>query len=60
LDHQREVHATEGLSLAQLWECPFLEASAKNTQNVDEVFIEIVREMNTRPKGKDRGCCVIL
>ena len=60
LEHQREVHTTEGLSLAQLWGCPFLEASAKDTQNVDEVFIEIVREMNTSPNKDNQGCCNIL
>ena len=60
LEHQREVHTSEGFSLAQLWECPFLEASAKNTHNVDGIFIEVVREMNTSPKRDSNGCCVIL
>lgn len=60
LEHQREVHATEANSLAQAWGCSFLEASAKVTQNVDELFIEIVREMNTKPAKKNNGCCVIL
>ena len=57
---QREVHLSEGAALAQLWGCPFLEASAKDRQKVDEVFIEIVREMNAQPAGKKKGCCVIL
>jgi Ras-related protein Rap-2C len=60
LEHQREVHTTEGYSLAQEWSCPFLEASAKSTQNVNEVFIEIVREMNTSPVKERKGCCTIL
>ncbi|XP_064615083.1 ras-related protein Rap-2c-like [Liolophura sinensis] len=61
LEHQREVPTTEASSLAQQWGCPFLEASAKNTQNVNEVFIEIVREMNTSPVKKRGGrCCCIL
>jgi len=60
MNHQREVHTTEGLSLSQLWECPFLESSAKSTQNVNEVFIEIVREMNTTPSKDKNSCCVIL
>ncbi len=60
LEHQREVHTSEGLSLAQLWSCPFLESSAKNTQNVNEVFIEIVREMNSSPVKENTGCCTIL
>lgn len=60
LQHQREVPSSEGHSLSQYWGCPFLEASAKNTQNVNEVFIEIVREMNTSPTKERKGCCVIL
>ena len=60
LEHQREVNSADGLSLAQLWRCPFLESSAKSTQNVNEVFIEIVREMNCSPLKDKTGSCVIL
>ena len=60
LDHQREVPSNEGVSLAQSWSCPFIETSAKNTQNVNEVFIEIVREMNTSPVKEKKGCCCIV
>lgn len=60
LEHQREVPAAEGESLAQFWGCPFLETSAKNTQHVNEVFIEIVREMNTSPVDERKRCCSIL
>ncbi|XP_022288484.1 ras-related protein Rap-2c-like [Crassostrea virginica] len=62
LEHQREVPRTEGETLGQMWGCPFLETSAKITQNVNEIFIEIVREMNTSPvKEKGKCCrCVIL
>ena len=60
LASQREVHSSEGAALAQLWGCPFLEASAKDRQKVDEVFIEIVREMNSQPASKQQGCCVII
>ena len=60
LEHQREVHTSEGLALSQLWGSPFLESSAKSTQNVNEVFIEIVREMNTSPVRDGNGCCTIL
>ncbi|KAF5287244.1 hypothetical protein FQR65_LT12288 [Abscondita terminalis] len=41
LDHQREVTTDEGDSLATQWDCPFVEASAKNRTNVNEVFAEI-------------------
>ena len=60
LEHQREVPSTEGSALSQYWSCPFLETSAKSTQNVNEVFIEIVREMNTSPVKEKKGCCQIL
>ena len=60
LEHQREVLMTDGQALAQHWGCPFIEASAKSTQNVNEVFIEIVREMNTTPAKEKHGCCTIV
>jgi hypothetical protein len=40
-----------------------VEASAKNRVNVNEVFAEIVREMNLKNSSKDREiictCCLI-
>lgn len=60
MEHQREVPVKEGAQLAQSWGCPFLETSAKNTQNVNEVFIEIVREMNTSPVKEKKSCCTIV
>ena len=60
LDSQREVSSADGAALAQQWGCPFLETSAKSTNNVNEVFIEIVREMNSSPLKDSKGCCCIL
>jgi len=63
LESQREVPTVEGMALAQIWGCPFVEASAKNKMNVNEVFAEIVREMNMKPDHKDKAvcaCCSIL
>ena len=57
---QREVQSADGKSLAALWGCPFLEASAKDATNVNDVFIEIVREMNTNPGRRDSFRCVLL
>ena len=51
LESQREVHSGESALLSHQWSCPFLEASAKNTQNVNEVFIEIIREINGSPSS---------
>lgn len=63
LEHQREVPTVEGMALAQIWGCSFVESSAKNRTNVNEVFAEIVREMNLKNSTKDRevvcNCCVI-
>ena len=63
LEHQREVPTVEGMALAQIWGCAFVEASAKQRTNVNEVFAEIVREMNLKHSTKDREisceCCVI-
>ena len=48
-------------ALAQIWGCAFVEASAKHRTNVNEVFAEIVREMNLKHSTKDREivceCC---
>ncbi|EFX80641.1 hypothetical protein DAPPUDRAFT_318262 [Daphnia pulex] len=62
LEHQREVATMEGLALAQAWNCPFIEASARNKMNVNEVFAEIVREMNCNPAKEKRPycCCNLL
>lgn len=60
LQRQREVSAQEGEQLAASWGCPFLESSAKSTHHVNEVFIEIVREMNFLQTKKKNGCCAIV
>ncbi|KAL9964861.1 hypothetical protein ACROYT_G028562 [Oculina patagonica] len=48
---EREVSADEAKLLAEEWDCPHFETSAKNNSNVDEVFAEIVRRMKTTQKG---------
>ncbi|EEB18124.1 rap1 and, putative [Pediculus humanus corporis] len=62
LEHQREVSHSEGSSLAQQWGCPFIEASAKQRTNVNEMFAEIVREMNFTPDSEKKSycCCILL
>ena len=63
LESQREVPTVEGMALAQIWGCPFIESSAKNKRNVNEVFAETVREMNIKQDTKEREisftCCSI-
>jgi Ras-related protein Rap-2C len=60
MEHQREVSTVEGMALANAWGCPFMETSAKNRCNVNEVFAEVVREMSVS-QGKDHRnyCCSI-
>lgn len=60
LEDQREVAFKEGLTLARQWGCPFIESSAKTTPDVNEVFIEIVREMTAASSKSSSGCCSIL
>ena len=47
-----------GHALAEMWGCPFIEASAKSRINVNEVFATVVREMNmSNEKRKKRNYC---
>ena len=62
LERHRQVSLAESRSLAESWGAPFMETSAKTNQNVDDMFVEIVREMNARTQ-KEKGessCCLIL
>ncbi|XP_023698380.1 ras-related protein Rap-2a-like isoform X1 [Paramormyrops kingsleyae] len=58
LESEREVSPGEGQALAQEWGCPFMETSAKSKTMVDELFAEIVRQMDygSQP-DKDAPCC---
>lgn len=60
LESQREVHIAEGLDLSYRWGCPYLETSAKNTENVNELFIAVIREMNSVPEKEVKKCCRFL
>jgi len=57
LHHQREVTTEEGQNLASTWNCSFLETSAKTTKNVNNIFIDIVREMSTLKNKRNKNCC---
>lgn len=45
LDAQRQVLTSQGRALAREWRCPFLEVTAKSKLMVDQVFTQVVREM---------------
>ncbi|XP_052870935.1 ras-related protein Rap-2a [Anopheles cruzii] len=63
LDCQREVSTAEGGALAEQWDCPFIEASAKDRINVNEVFATVVREMNMTSEKRQKKsycCCTLL
>ncbi len=65
LEDQRQVSREEGQELARSLGCPFFEASSKTPQNVDEVFIEVVREIRKEKAseglegGKKEKCCLM-
>ncbi len=64
---QREVSADEIQKLSTEWNIPIVETSAKLPVNVNEVFAEIVRQMDMQPKRAQsrskccasQRCCVI-
>jgi len=52
LASQREVPTEEGRKLAASWNVPFFETSAKDGTNVEESWIEMVRELRKFRKAK--------
>jgi Ras-related protein Rap-1B len=45
LEDHRAVPRTKGFSISQRWNAPYYEASARTKTNVDEVFIDLCRQM---------------
>ncbi|KNC73490.1 hypothetical protein SARC_13952 [Sphaeroforma arctica JP610] len=71
LEHDREVDTEEGNMLAQKWNVPYVETSAKTRHNVDQTFSECVRVVRKnfalesansakKPIKKKKGLCTIL
>jgi len=69
--HEREVLKREGAALARQYGCEFIETSAKTTQNVDRLFINLVRSLRqtrsteqeprqSAKKGRKPCKCVIM
>lgn len=45
LDNEREVSYQDGKKIAETFSCPFFETSAKNDTGIDEVFVNLARQM---------------
>ncbi|KAI8813044.1 small GTPase superfamily [Cladochytrium replicatum] len=66
LEDDRVVSREQGGQLASQWGgCTFLETSARKKINVDEVFYDLVRQINRslpekEKRGKDKKKCAIL
>ena len=60
----RKVSRREAEERARQWNCTYIETSAKNRQNVDEVFFGTLRKIRDRKKQMNQKSskkkCVIL
>ncbi|KAN0022839.1 hypothetical protein ACTFIV_001992 [Dictyostelium citrinum] len=63
LDNERNISRDQGIQLANEWECAFVECSGKNNENVEEVFKQILNEVNKGSTGPDppqkEGCILM-
>lgn len=65
---QRQVSTESGKELAQFFNCPFLETSAKKREFVEEAFYQLVREirkdqarsLSSKKPGSKKKFCTIL
>ncbi|CAF0990677.1 unnamed protein product [Brachionus calyciflorus] len=71
LEDQRTVSREQGIQMAQNFKCSFFETSAKNRVNVDEIFADLLKQIdkkNPDPKKKKqkesknskKGKCTLL
>lgn len=52
LEDERVVGKDQGLNLAKNFMCAFLESSAKAKINVNEIFYDLVRQINRKSPDK--------
>ncbi|KAI8623125.1 ras-domain-containing protein [Xylariaceae sp. FL1651] len=55
LEEHRSVPRTRGFAVSQRWGAPYYETSARTKTNVDEVFIDLCRQMLRRDDAGDAG-----
>ena len=55
LEDDRVVQKDQGTKLAEQWTCSFFETSARKKINVDEVFFDLVRQINRSMPEKDKN-----
>ncbi|ELW47190.1 Ras-related protein Rap-2c, partial [Tupaia chinensis] len=55
LDADRQVLTAQGRALAREWHCPFLEVTAKSKLMVDQVFAQVVREVEALAPPEPRA-----
>ena len=56
LEEERMVSREQGMMLSQQWGGkPFYETSARYKINVDEVFYDVVRQINKNHPSKDKS-----
>jgi Ras family protein len=62
-DEYREVSTTEGQTLARMWDCPFLECSAKADIHVEKVFYTLLAAVEKQsgflPKENKETCTLL-
>ena len=66
LQDQRVITTDQGEDLARKFGCAFLEASAKTRVNVDQIFHDLIRQINRlnpigsgKKKDKKKGCLIL-
>lgn len=65
LEDERVVGKDQGQNLARQFNCAFLETSAKSKINVNEIFYDLVRQINKKnpetrsKKNKKSKCCIL-
>ena len=65
LEEQRVVSKGESQELASKWKCSNMEASAKTSTNIQELFLDLIRQINkkegtNKQSEKKKGGCNLL